>query len=377
MKRYDAIVLGVGGVGSAALYHLARRGRRVLGIDRFPPGHDRGSSHGGTRIIRQAYFEHAGYVPLVLRAWHLWDELAERRGERLYEQVGLIQVGPPEGEVVSGVLESARMHGLDVERLSAAEVMRRWPGFWADEQMACAYERRAGYLKVETCVVAHVAEAVAAGAELRCDQAALCWQPDGRGVAVVTDRETLLADRLVVTAGPWAGGLLGDFAVRLEVLRKPVFWQRARDDSYRADGGCPCFLYELPSGVFYGIPQIDERGVKVAEHSGGQIVDDPLQVDRALDEDDRRRVVGFAASYLPQATAEVGHRSVCMYTVTPDRDFVVDRHPSFPQVIVIAGLSGHGFKFAPVLGEIAADLVIDGDTAHPIGFLSMERFHKR
>jgi sarcosine oxidase len=376
MKRYDAIVLGVGGVGSAALYHLAHRGKRVLGIDRFPPGHDRGSSHGQSRIIRQAYFEHAGYVPLVLRAWQLWDELAERRGERLYEQVGLIQIGPPDGEVVSGVLESARMHGLEVERLTASEVMRRWPGFRATEEMAGAYERRAGYLKVETCVLAHVAEAVAAGAELKIDQSALSWQADAAGVVVVTDRETLSADKLVITAGPWAVGLLGDFAVRLEVLRKPVFWLAPRDDSYRADRGRPCFLYELPCGVFYGIPQIDDRGVKVAEHSGGQAVGDPLHVDRSINEDDRQRVTNFASHYLPHSTAEVRHHSVCLYTMTPDRDFVVDRHPSFPQVVVIAGLSGHGFKFAPVLGEIAADLVIDGETTHPIDFLRMDRFHK-
>ncbi|HWB13525.1 MAG TPA: N-methyl-L-tryptophan oxidase [Pirellulales bacterium] len=376
MKRYDAIVLGVGGVGSAALCHLARRGKRVLGIDRFPPGHDRGSSHGQTRIIRQAYFEHADYVPLVLRAWQLWDDLAERRGERLYEPVGLIQIGPTDGEVVSGVLESARTHGLQVERLSASEVTRRWPGFRATEDMACAYERRAGYLKVEACVLAHVAEAMAAGAELACDQGALSWQVEGSGVAVVTDRETLFAEKLVITAGPWAAGLLADFAVHLEVLRKPVFWLATRDDSYRAERGCPCFLYELSSGVFYGIPQIDERGVKVAEHSGGQAVVDPLQVDRGLDEGDRRRVTGFAADYLPQTTAEVGHHSVCMYTMSPDRNFVVDRHPSFPQVIIVAGLSGHGFKFVPVLGEIAADLVIEGDTAQPIDFLRMHRFHK-
>jgi glycine/D-amino acid oxidase-like deaminating enzyme len=170
---------------------------------------------------------------------------------------------------------------------------------------------------------------------------------------------------------------LGDFAVRLEVLRKPVFWLQTQDDSYRAERGCPCFLYELPSGVFYGIPQIDDHGVKVAEHSGGQPVGDPLHVDRALDEDDRQRATGFVTGYLPRATTEVRQHSVCMYTVTPDRDFIVDRHPSFPQVTVIAGLSGHGFKFAPVLGEIAADLVIDGDTPHPIDFLSMDRFHKR
>ncbi|MGH7136190.1 MAG: N-methyl-L-tryptophan oxidase [Pirellulales bacterium] len=377
MKRYDAIVLGVGGVGSAALYHLARRGLRVLGIDRFSPGHARGSSHGGTRIIRQAYFEHADYVPLVLRAWELWTELAERRGEPMFAEVGLLQVGSPQGDVVKGVLASARQHALEVEELAAADIVRRWPGFYAADELVGAYERRAGYLHVERCVLAHVAEAVAAGAELVCDRAVLSWRGDGSGVVLTTDREELRADRLVLTAGPWSANLLADFAVRLEVLRKPVFWLATRDGSYRADRGCPCFLYELPSGIFYGIPQLDDRGAKVAEHTGGQTVFDPLNVDRALRADDREQVARFAAAHLPRATDTVTDHSVCMYTMTPDGHFIVDHHPTFPQVIVIAGLSGHGFKFASVLGEVAADLAIDGTTTLPIDFLRIGRFHDR
>ncbi|HET6881010.1 MAG TPA: N-methyl-L-tryptophan oxidase [Pirellulales bacterium] len=374
-NHYDAIVLGVGGVGSAALCHLARRGLRVLGIERFSPGHARGSSHGGTRIIRQAYFEHPDYVPLVLRAWQLWDELAERRGEPMYEEVGLLQVGPPQGEVVQGVLASARQHALEVEELDADEISRRWPGFHATSELTGAYERRAGYLHVERSVLAHVAEAVAAGAELACDRTAVSWRCEGPDVVVSTDREEIGAAKLVLAAGPWAAGLLADFAVRLAVLRKPVFWLATRDDSYRAARGCPCFLYELPSGIFYGVPQLDERGVKVAEHTAGDVVDDPLSVDRNLHTGDRDRVARFAADYLLRASGEVSDHSVCMYTMTPDRHFIVDHHPSFSQVIVIAGLSGHGFKFIPVLGEVAADLVIDGTTTLPIDFLRMIRFH--
>lgn len=375
MKRYDAIVLGAGGVGSAALYQLARRGLHVAGLDRFPPGHDRGSSHGATRIIRQAYFEHAAYVPLVLRAWQLWAELAQRRGETLYEEVGLLQIGPPDGEVVPGVLQSAHKHGLEVEKVDSADARRRWPGFEISDRMVAAYEHRAGYLKVEACVLAHLAEAVAAGAELHCDRSVVTWRSEGSHVVVVTDGGDYCADKLVIAAGPWAAGLLGDFAVRLQVVRKPVFWFATRDDSYRPQQGCPCFLYELPAGIFYGIPQLDDRGVKVAEHTGGQPVDDPLHVDRRLDEDDRERAGRFVEHHLPQATSDVRHHSVCMYTMTPDSNFIVDRHPSFPQVTVIAGLSGHGFKFTPVLGEIAADLAIDGQTAQPIDFLRMSRFH--
>jgi sarcosine oxidase len=377
MRRYDAIVLGVGGVGSAALYHLARRGLSVLGLDRFPPGHARGSSHGSTRIIRQAYFEHADYVPLVLRAWQLWRELSDRQAEPLLEEVGLLQIGPPEGEVVSGVLGSARQHRLDVEEVDAGEIARRWPGFSAPGDLVGAYERRAGYLKVERCVLAHLAEAVAAGAELRCDHTIVSWRVQGPGVVVVTDREQFCAGKLVISAGAWAASLLGDFAIRLRVLRKPVFWLATRDDCYRASRGCPCFLYELPEGIFYGVPQLDDRGLKVAEHTGGQSVEDPLSVDRGLNADDRDRVARFVAGHLPRVSGEVLDHSVCMYTMTPDENFIIDTHPSFSQVAVIAGLSGHGFKFTPVLGEIAADLAIDGVTTQPIEFLRMGRFHTR
>lgn len=374
MKRYDAIVVGVGGVGSAVLCHLARRGMRVLGLDRFPPGHDRGSSHGSTRIIRQAYFEHADYVPLLVRAWQLWAELADTCGRPLLDEVGLIQVGPADGIVVPAVLESARIHKLEVDRLSADEIVRRWPAFAANDGLIAAYERRAGYLYVEQCVLAHISAARSAGAELACDRAVVAWRSEGSGIAVETDREEIYADRLVIAAGPWAGHLLADFAVRLTVLRKPVFWLAARDDSCRA--GCPCFLYELPGGIFYGIPQFDERGVKVAEHSGGEAVADPLLVDRTLRPEDHRRVADFVEAHLPGATTEVRHHSVCMYTMTPDQHFIIDRHPSFPQVVFVAGLSGHGFKFAPVLGEIAADLTLEGRTPHPIDFLRVGRFHR-
>lgn len=374
MRNYDAIVVGLGGVGGAALYHLARRGLRVLGIERFSPGHARGSSHGGTRIIRQAYFEHADYVPLVLRAWQLWEELSERRGEAMFEQVGLLQVGRPEGDVVKGVLGSAKKHALEVEELTSAEIARRWPGFSAADGMVGAYERRAGYLHVERAVLAHIAEAAAAGADCMFDRTVLSWRGDGAGVVVTTDVEEIRAGKLVLAAGPWAASLLADFAVRLEVLRKPVFWLATRDAAYRAERGCPCFLFELPTGIFYGIPQIDDRGVKVAQHTAGDLVADPLEVDRDLHAEDQRCVRAFAAECLPAARGEVRDHSVCMYTMTPDANFIIDQHPSFPQVTIVAGLSGHGFKFLPVLGEIAADLAIAGATELPIGFLRISRF---
>ncbi|HUY36092.1 MAG TPA: N-methyl-L-tryptophan oxidase [Pirellulales bacterium] len=369
---YDAIVLGCGGVGSAALDHLARRGARVLGLDRFAPGHDRGSSHGDTRIIRQAYYEHPDYVPLVLRAYELWAELSQRRGVPLMREVGLLQVGSSEGEVLRGVVASAANHRLDVERLDGREIEARWPGFRARGALSGVFERRAGYLLVEECVKAHAAEAVEHGAELRVGCEARWWRADGSGVVVETSQGNFAAGALVVTAGAWAAQMLEGLGIWFEVRRKPVFWFAPASAAYQADQ-CPCFLFETPAGIFYGMPQVDDGGVKAAQHTGGAVVADPSVLDRRLDPNDRTPVEQFLAVHLPQVAPRMTRHSVCMYTMTRDAHFVVDRHPDDPRVVFAAGLSGHGFKFTTVLGEALADLATAGRTALPIGFLSAQR----
>ena len=219
MSTYDAIVLGAGGVGSAAVYHLARRGAKVLAIDQFPGGHDRGSSHGETRIIRQAYFEHPDYVPLLLRAYELWRELEGETGTDLLHQVGLLQVGPPEGQVVSGVLQAARLHGLSVESLLDSEVPRRFPGFRVPEGSVGVFEPAAGYLRVERCVLAHLAAARLYGAELKFDAPALNWQAGSSSVQVTTREATYSAGSLIIAAGSWAPHVLSQLGVPLEVRR--------------------------------------------------------------------------------------------------------------------------------------------------------------
>jgi sarcosine oxidase len=377
MTTYDAIVLGTGGIGSAALFHLAARGARALGIDRFEPGHDRGSSHGQTRIIRQAYFEHPSYVPMVLRAVELWRQLEARRGEQLYHEVGLLEIGPTDGEVLSGVRASAQLHHLEIEEWPAREVEARWRGFRLPPPLCAVFERRAGYLLVERCVAAHAEEALRLGAEIRTGETVLGWQAVGAGVTVRTDRGEYAAARLIITAGAWAGELLSDLGIRLTVLRKPLYWWQPRSDAYLAGGGCPAFLFEVPSGCFYGFPQIDDQGVKVAEHTGGRAVADPLAVDRQVDPADRSGVARFLGQYLPELTSQPTGHSVCLYTMTPDGHFVVDRHRAHPQVVFAAGLSGHGFKFAPMLGEALCDLALEGHSRLPIDFLSLARPHLR
>jgi len=377
MQSYDVIVVGTGGVGSAACYHLAKRGARVLGIDQFPSGHDRGSSHGETRVIRQAYFEHPDYVPLLLRAYELWRELEGEYGFDLLRQVGLLQVGPPDGMVVRGVLQAAALHGLKVDSLSADEVSRRFPGFRVPMGSVGVFEPAAGYLRVEKCVLSHLSAALHYGAELRTGIVVKSWQCEGSGVVVERDNgDRFYADKLVITAGPWAPQLLADLGVPLVVRRKHLYWFPTSEQSYHETSGCPTYLYEVPEGVFYGFPQVDELGVKVAEHSGGVVIDDPMNDPRLPDESDLARVEAFLSEYLPGVGRPCQRRGVCFYTMTPDEHFLIDRHPRHDRVFFTAGLSGHGFKFTSVLGEVMADLALTGETRLPVGFLGLGRFAK-
>jgi monomeric sarcosine oxidase len=370
---YDVIVVGLGGVGSAAAWHLARRKARVLGLDQYPPAHDRGSSHGQTRVIRQAYFEHPDYVPLLLRAYDLWRELEQRQGQKLLFQVGLLQVGPPQGVVIPGVLRSAAEHRLVVEKLTAAEAHKRFCGFTIPSEMVAVYEPAAGYLLVEDCVRCALAAAADHGADLRHGVKVCGWQVGNDSVAVHTEQTTYRAARLVLALGPWSRPLAQLPENVFQVRRKHVYWFATHAPAYQASAGCPTFLFETPDGVFYGFPQIDAWGVKVAEHSGGVTIDDPSGDPRVADPADQRRVEAFITRSLPGVSRTCLRHSVCFYTMSPDEHFVLDFHPFSARVVFAAGLSGHGFKFASVLGEALADLALEGKTSLPIGFLRWSR----
>lgn len=371
MNSFDVVVLGTGGVGSAALLHVARSGARTIGIDRFIAPHNRGSSHGQTRIIRQAYFEHSDYVPLLLESYKLWQELEESCGKSLYFESGLLQVGPADGVVVPGVVRAACEHGLKVDELSAAQIKSRWPVFQVPAGLTGAFERRAGYLLVEECVAAHLAAARAAGAEIQAPCEVLGWDP-GNPIRLRTTSGEIATNKLIITAGPWANQLLSDINLKLHVRRKSVFWFATR----KAFRDVPCYLYELPHGQFYGFPEIEGQ-MKVAEHSGGREVADPLLVDPEIDPHEAERVLEFVNQCVPQVADGLALHQTCLYTMSPDEHFIVDRHPHEPNVIFAAGLSGHGFKFTPVLGKALAEMALEGGTNLPVGFLSLARFAER
>lgn len=373
--HYDVLVVGLGAIGSAALYHLAKRGQRVLGVERFAPGHGQGSSHGETRVIRTAYHEHPDYVPLLERAIPLWRELEEEAGEKLYWEVGCLEVGPPDGEVVSGVLQAAEAHDLAVEVLSREEVETRFPGFSVPEGMVGVFEKAGGVLAVEACVRAHTRCAQQRSAEVWTETEVSGIHEADSGFEVQTSRGRVHCDQVIISAGAWASDWLGFLEIPFEVVRKPLVWFEAEAGAYSVSEKSPVFLFEMPEGLFYGFPAMDSGEVKLAEHSGGRVVADPLRVDRDLHEEDSAPLATFVRSCLPRVNAdEVKRFTLCMYTQSPDGHFVVGRAPHNRNLAFAAGLSGHGFKFSGVLGEVLAQCLLDGETTLSMDVFSPERF---
>ena len=375
-NSYDVIVLGVGGMGSAAAFELARRGRRVLALEQFPLGHDQGSSHGGTRIIRKAYYEHPDYVPLVQRAYERWRDLERRQGRTLLTGCACLSIGQPDGELIAGVRESAKQHGLSVEPLDAAALRRRFPAFQFSDEYVGLLEHSAGFLYVDDCVRAYVTEARRLGATIRDGEPVVAWKVEGDGVVVETPARRYAADRLIVAAGPWARQVLADVCLPLRVMRQVVLWLEPPDvDSFQPDR-FPIYIADTPEGAFYGLPALDADGLKTARHYGAPELRDPSEIERTISAEDEETVRRFLRTHVPSADGPARKASVCIYTLTPDRHFVIDVHPEHPQVAFAAGFSGHGFKFASVVGEILADLAETGRTDQPIDLFRLARFHR-
>jgi sarcosine oxidase len=387
MSDYDVIVVGLGAMGSAAAYSLATRGQRVLGIEQFTPAHSLGSSHGGTRIVRKAYFEKPDYVPLLIRAYQLWDELSAAFGTQLFTRCGALMIGRPDSAVVSGTLASARHWSLPHEVLDPAGLRAKYPQFALDEDQLAVFEADAGFVQPEVSVLANLELAAAAGAELRFDTVVeqLDVRPDG--VHLVAGGEQLRASRVVVATGAWAGRLAGPDSYPIKVQRQTVHWLRPRTSAADFDPErFPVYMWSLPvpAGAdrleLYGFPhQPGDEGVKAALYHDWLDPDvDPDTIRRTVSESECQTVQQLLAPVLPGLAGECVSSQVCMYPGVPDDDFVLGVHPgSSGRLVVALGFSGHGFKFVPVVGEIVADLVIDGSTRHDIGFLSPERFAGR
>ena len=370
---YDTIVIGLGGMGAAAAYHLARRGMRVLGLEQYALGHAQGSSHGQSRIIRKAYFEHPDYVPLLDRAYTHWDELARGASVELMNLCGIVMAGDSADAVIAGTRRAAAEHGLPLVELDPAALHTRFPGLRPAPEMATLFDPLGGYLRVERCVKAHLDGARAAGAELRDREPVFAWEPTADGVRVTTSLGVYAARNLVLCAGPWAGELLRDLSLPFSAHRVVTGWFPSGLPEHRVENGAPVFAMQTPAGFFYGFPQLDDRGVKIAEHRAGARLDDPAVIDRTITGEDIRPLQEFARQYLNGVQTDSWTGSTCIYTMTPDSDFIVDRHPAHDNVFIAAGFSGHGFKFASAIGAILADYCERGKTEAPVGFLGLAR----
>jgi sarcosine oxidase len=374
VPAYDAIVLGLGGMGSAALFHLARRGLRVLGLERFDLVHEHGSSHGITRIIRLAYWEHPTYVSLLRRAYQLWRELEELSGERLLHITGSVDAGPAGGSVFEGALRSSELHGLPYEVMDGAELHRRFPGYRLPREMRCLYQPEGGFLLPERCNVAHVVLAHSHGAEVHCREPVLQWGATGGRVWVRTTRGRYEAGRLVVCAGPWAASLVPELDGLAVPERQVLAWLLPSRPEYFRPDAFPVFNLEAEEGRYYGFPSFVVPGFKFGKyHHRGEVVD-PDGARREPEPEDEDLLRAFARRYFPDGAGPTMMLKACLFTNSPDRHFILDRHPDHPEVAIAAGFSGHGYKFCSVIGEIMADLARDGGTRHDIEFFRLTRF---
>lgn len=375
--HYDTIIIGLGAMGSSAAYQLAKRGNKVLGLEQHTPAHSFGSSHGRSRIIRQAYFEGAAYVPLLLRAYELWRELEHDADQQLLTMTGGLMIGQPDHVTVAGALASAREHSLPYELLDATELRRRHPMMRPDPTTVALYERNAGVLLPEDAILANLRGASTRGADLHFEEPALEWAASENGVRVTTSRGSYEAAHLIIAPGAWAPQLLVGLALPLVVERQVLYWFAPRS-GYEAYRGArfPIFIWEIENGMqFYGFPaeQSAPFGVKAAFFRKGETTT-ANSVDRMVRADEIADIRATVERLMPDLNGELVDAKTCLYTTTPDEHFIIAQHPGHTNVTIASPCSGHGFKFAAVIGEVLADLATEGATRHPITLFDPARF---
>lgn len=355
---FDCIVVGLGAVGSAATYQLAKRGFRVLGLDRYAPPHTLGSSHGGSRIIRKAYFEGAKYVPLLERAYTLWHDLEAETEQTLLHQTGGLMIGPAASQLVAGAKQSAETHNLPFEMLDAGVLRKRHPAFHVPDDHVALWEAEAGYLIPEQCIEVLLTQAQHAGATLRTNEPVLSWSPEGNGFLVRTEQATYTADSVVLALGGWLKRLVPDMNLPLRLERQVQAWFHPQTHATSfTQPHFPIFMWAHGEGpLLYGFPD-KGKGVKVALHHGAALVDDPDDLDREPNAADEIAILQPLRRLFPHLTPSAHAMAICFYTNTPDEDYLIDRHPQHPRVVIASPCSGHGFKGANAVGEAVADLV--------------------
>jgi sarcosine oxidase len=370
----DIAVIGVGAMGSMALWRLAERGMRVIGFEQFEPAHNRGSSFGESRIIRTAYNEDPRYVPLVRRAFDLWRELESVTNSSLLTVTGILSIGQPEGDIVDGTLLSARTHGLEHTILDRERMSRRYPQHRLNPGDIAVYEDAAGILPPEATILAAVQRAESLGARILRNTRVDALRPAGDWVEIASEDSTFRVRHVIVGVGPWLGAFLPELEFPVSVARQVVAWFPVRNvDDFRNEQ-FPVFIHDIGGGHSrYGFPTLDSKTVKLAVHHEGDLTTADT-VDREVHTRDLSPVQEFIEEYLVGVEPRAVHSHVCMYTNTPDHHFLVGSLQDKPWMTVLGGFSGHGFKFAPVIGDAAADLATTGKTASAFELFSLDRF---
>ena len=376
MARYDVIVIGIGGMGSATAYQLARRGQRVLGLERYNIPHEMGSSHGITRIIRLAYYEHPSYVPLLRRSYELWRELEKLAGTQVLHITGSIDAGPAKDWVFEGSRSSCEANGLPHEVLTSAEISKRFPGYKLPRETMSVLQPEGGFLRPEHSIVTHVQMAQRFGAEIHAREPVLGWEPIKDGVRVRTDHATYEANKLVISAGAWISKFFEGLRGLAIPERQVLAWLQPFKLELFTPERFPVFNLAVEEGRYYGFPVYGVPGFKFGCYHHLKENVDPDQFDRECYERDEKLLRAFAARYFPDGAGPTMALRSCMFTNTPDEHFVLDLHPQLPQVCVASPCSGHGFKFCSVVGEIMADLAQHGQTRHDISMFRLKRLAK-
>jgi len=380
-SNYDVIVLGVGSMGSAACYHLAKRGFKVLGLEQFDIPHELGSHAGQSRIIRKAYGEGSDYVPLLERAYQNWKTLESETGSQVYYKTGLMYFGAQDDPFLKTVKSSSAKYNIPVDNLTAAECDQKYPQFKLPQNFQRLEEPDAGFITPERSILLFVEQAIKNGAVIRTKEKVSEWKRENGSVTVVTNRGTYTANKLVITAGPWAGKMMPALSSKLTITRQAVAWVKPKKWDNFTLGKFPCWILENKDHDFYGFPILPvgtfggPLGLKLALHYPGAETTDPDKVNRNTKDSDEKTLIKFLNEFIPEGYENTLVMKTCLYTNSPDNDFIIDYLTGFDKDVVFAtGFSGHGFKFVSVVGEILADLAMNGSTSLPIGFLNAKRF---
>jgi sarcosine oxidase len=372
--KYDVIVIGVGGMGSATVYQLAKQGKKVLGLEQFDIPHDHGSSHGVNRIIRLAYYEHPSYVPIMKRGYELWRDLEKDTGEKILHITGSIDASHEDDEVFQGSYKSCLEHDLSHEVLDGNELHKRFPGYQLPSDYRALFQEEGGFLLSERCIVNHTEFAQSLGADVRAREKVLEWTSHNDHVKVTTERGTYGAGALVITAGPWASQLVPNLGKNAVAERQALGWFQPFKPELFTPQNFPVFNMKVPEGRYYGFPVYSIPGFKIGRYHHLDEQVNPDTVNRNISSQDEEVLRECVSRYFPQANGATMAMKTCMFTNSPDEHFIIGHHPDFANVSFAAGFSGHGYKFCSVIGEIMAQLALQGKTRHDISLFNPERY---